>query len=87
LSTGAVTDCYSLCPSFAFIRTATEALRVLHKPPGGNFGKGAARFKGVDKVAVLMKKLEDAEYMAGWILDLPSVSSDATTTNTKKNDT
>ena len=55
--------------------------------PGGNFGKGAARFKGVDKVAVLMKKLEDAEYMAGWILDLPSVSSDATTTNTKKNDT
>ena len=29
------------------------AMRQLRRPPGGNFGKGAARFKGADKVALL----------------------------------
>ena len=54
-----------------------DAMHTLHRPPGvPSFKKGAARFKGVDKVAVLMKRLDDAEYMAQWMNDLPSVSSD-----------
>lgn len=37
------------------------ASSLLQKQPSFSFGKGSARFEGVDKVAEMMKKLEKAE--------------------------
>jgi hypothetical protein len=37
------------------------AYNNLQKQPSFSFGKGSARFQGVDKVGEMIKKLEEAE--------------------------
>ena len=47
----------------------------LQRQPSFTFGKSADRFKGIDKVSEMMKRLESTEAMEEFISDLPSVSS------------
>lgn len=49
---------------------------ILQKAPSFTFFKGPARFKGADRVTVMMQQLEDQDKMIAFMThDLPSVSS------------